>query len=284
MSRAKSGKARTSDRERPSNAQRDGRAGGKQTKTESETLQGSKGVATPKAQDDETKPYKPTPAEAETLKAYRASRTNRGPRLKVVVTGPNAVDIGVHHPDNAIGAVALMHAIGTTDFDFYNGLIGQLVNASKEKEASESGTNFMLSVIKGIEPKDQIETMLAAQMAAVHMASMTFARRLAHVDTIPQQDSASNAFNKLTRTFASQVEALKRYRSGGEQKMTVQHVHVAEGGQAIVGNVSASTEGVGARKKTEVQPHALGYAPGVEMPRQVEKERETMPSTSGAGP
>jgi hypothetical protein len=29
----------------------------------------------------------------------------------------------------------------------------------------------------------------------------------------------------------------------GEQKMTVQHVHVAEGGQAIVGNVSASPEG-----------------------------------------
>jgi hypothetical protein len=28
---------------------------------------------------------------------------------------------------------------------------------------------------------------------------MTFARRLAHVDNIPQRDSASNAFNKLTQ-------------------------------------------------------------------------------------
>ena len=55
----------------------------------------------------------------------------------------------------------------------------------------------MLAVVKGIEPRDQVEAMLAAQMAAVHMASMTFARRLAHVDTITQQDSASNAFNKL---------------------------------------------------------------------------------------
>ena len=199
------------------------------------------------------------------------------------MTGKNAVDIGVHHPDNKIGTVALMRAIGTTDLDFYNGLIGQLLNASKEKEASESGTNFMLSVIKGIEPRDQIEAMLAAQMAAVHMASMTFARRLAHVETIPQQDSASNAFNKLARTFAAQVEALKRYRSGGEQKMTVQHVHVAEGGQAIVGNVNAPAEGVGARKKSEDQPHALGYAPGVAMPRQIEAERATVPSSGGAG-
>jgi hypothetical protein len=141
----------------------------------------------------------------------------------------------------------------------------------------------MLSVIKGIDPRDQTEAMLAAQMAAVHMASMTFARRLAHVETLQQQDSAANAFNKLTRTFATQMEALKRYRSGGEQKMTVQHVHVAEGGQAIVGNISASSEGVGARKKSEDQPHALGYAPGVAMPRQIEAERAKVPSAGGKG-
>jgi hypothetical protein len=140
----------------------------------------------------------------------------------------------------------------------------------------------MLAVVKGVEPRDQIEAMLAAQMAAVHNATMTFARRLAHVETIPQQDSASNALNKLARTFAAQVEALKRYRSGGEQKMTVQHVHVAEGGQAIVGNVSASPEGVGVRKKSEDQPHAqLAYAPGVEMPREIEAERATMPRAGG---
>ena len=86
----------------------------------------------------------------------------------------------------------------------------------------------MLSVVKGIEPRDQIEAMLAAQMAAVHVATMTFARRLAHVENIPQQDSAERAFNKLTRTFTTQMEALKRYRTGGEQKVTVQHVSVAK--------------------------------------------------------
>ncbi len=35
-----------------------------------------------------------------------------------------------------------------------------------------------------------------------------------------------------------QLEALKRYRTGGEQKVTVQHVTVGEGGQAIVGNIN----------------------------------------------
>src|SRR5713226_9870934 len=96
----------------------------------------------------------------------------------------------------------------------------------------------MLSVVKGIEPRDQVEAMLGAQMAAVHTATMTFARRLARVENIPQQDSAERAFNKLARTFTTQMEALKRYRTGGEQTVTVQHVNVSEGGQAIVGNVT----------------------------------------------
>ena len=79
--------------------------------------------------------------------------------------------------------------------------------------------------------------MLAAQMAAVHVATMTSAQRLRRADNMLKQDSAERAFNKLARTFATQMEALTRYRAGGEQKV-VQHVSVSEGGQAIVGNVT----------------------------------------------
>jgi hypothetical protein len=87
---------------------------------------------------------------------------------------------------------------------------------------------------------------------------------------------------------ATKVQGLPfRYPEGaaykGEQKMTVQHVHVAEGGQAIVGNVNAPTEGGGMHKKPEVQPHAqLAYAPGAEVPRQIETEREAVPVAGGA--
>jgi hypothetical protein len=67
--------------------------------------------------------------------------------------------------------------------------------------------------------------------------------RFAHVDSIPQQDSAERAVNKLACTFAVQVAALKRYRTGGEPTVRVERVTVNEGGQAIVGN--ASQWGVG---------------------------------------
>jgi hypothetical protein len=279
MTRTGPQKARTIGREGPSDAPWNGSSGGKRTKTENEGVHSSKGTVVSKDQDDGARPYEPTPADDEALKAYRVAKAKRGPSIKVI-----AGEVKIDHPDPALGSILMLRAVGSTDGDFLRGLTKQLANAgSPGSGLDEGGINFMLAVVKGIEPRDQIEAMLAAQIAAVHMASMTFARRLAHIENIPQQDSASNAFNKLTRTFAAQVEALKRYRSGGEQKMTVQHVHVAEGGQAIVGNVNAPTEGVGARKQLEGQPHALGYAPGVEMPRQIEAERATVPSSGRAG-
>jgi hypothetical protein len=149
------------------------------------------------------------------------------------------VQIEIVHPDKRIGPALLMDAFGSADREFVDGVMSQLANAgSHGKEVDEGGLNFLVSVINGVEPRDHLEAMLAAQMAVVHVASMTFARRLANVETIQQQDSAERAFNKLTRTFATQMEALKRYRTRGEQKVTLQNVSVAEGGQAIVGNVT----------------------------------------------
>ena len=185
------------------------------------------------------------------IEAYHQRAKAPSPRLKVTATG-NTPQIGPDHPSDAIGNLLLMEAVGTSSVDFLQGLVSQLVNAgSKGAEPDERGINFMLSVVKGIGPKDQVEAMLAAQMAAVHMASMTFARRLNHVESIAQQDSAERAFTKLTRTFAAQVEALKRYRTGGEQKVTVEHVTVNEGGQAIVGAVHHAPGGGGEGKDEE---------------------------------
>ena len=98
--------------------------------------------------------------------------------------------------------------------------------------------NFLLAVIKGIAPRDQVETMLATQMAAVHMLTMSCVRGFLNAETVLQQDFPERALNKLSRTFAAQMEALKRHRSTGEQKVTVEHVTVNEGGKAIVGNVT----------------------------------------------
>jgi hypothetical protein len=188
----------------------------------------------------EKQAYQPTDREKATLEQHiaRLVATPSAPRIRVNKV-EKMVAIELDHPDKLVARGLLMEALGTVSGDFANGLLRQLLNAaSPGREIDEDGFKFMLSVVTGIKPNDQLEAMLAAQMAAVHFATMTFARQLARVETLPQQDSAERAFNKLARTFAAQVEALKRYRTGGEQKVTVQHVSVSEGGQAIVGNVT----------------------------------------------
>ena len=105
--------------------------------------------------------------------------------------------------------------------------------------------------------------------------------RLAKANTIHHRDRAERAFNKLARTFTTQVEALKRHRTGGQQKVTVEHVHVHEGGQAIVGHVEHSAEG-GTKKRNE-QPHAkeITDAPQPTM-RGSDETREPVPVTRDA--
>jgi hypothetical protein len=39
------------------------------------------------------------------------------------------------------------------------------------------------------------------------------------------------------RAFATQVEVLRRLRQGGQQVVRVEHVHIHDGGQAVIGNV-----------------------------------------------
>ena len=134
----------------------------------------------------------------------------------------------------------------------------------------------MIAAIKGIAPRDETEAMLAAQMVATHNLTMATARQVMDARG-PEQDLASTRYNKLARTYATQVEALKKYRSGGEQTVKVlhQHVTVNDGGQAIVGNVSP--RGSGAVAKSEVQPHALTVAPGAAL-RSEDEAKGLVPS------
>jgi hypothetical protein len=189
------------------------------------------------------------------IQRHFAQREDR-PRLKLE---KQKVKVG---DGDAIDAVLLMDALGTVDHDFFNGLVDQLVTVSIEgSKINERRLNFMLSVIKGVKPRDQLEAMLAAQMAAVHLASMSLAQQLANSQSIEHQDSAERAFNKLTRTFATQMEALKRYRARSEQNVTIQNVSVQPGGQAVVGNLAPNLTPATPRDTAALPPAGASKPP-----------------------
>ncbi|MGA0613428.1 hypothetical protein [Paracoccus sp. KR1-242] len=129
-----------------------------------------------------------------------------------------------------------------------NGLLGQIsILGSQGKSIDAEASNFALGFVDSMEPQDATEALLLTQMAAIHQATMTMARRLNHASVISQQDAAERALNKLARTYAAQVESLKRYRSKGQQVVRVERVTVESGAQAVVGNVN---HGGGANAKS----------------------------------
>jgi hypothetical protein len=188
--------------------------------------------------------YELTKQERAAMERFHSRRASAPPAPSIKLSINNGVaKISVNHDDELIGSAMQFDALATVDTDFYDGILNQMVNIGTHgQEVDEKAVNFVLSVVKGIEPRDQLETMLGVQMAAVHNATMTFARRLNHVDNIQKQDSAERALNKLARTFTMQLDALKRYRREADQTVRVERVIVNDGGQAVVGNV---TQGAG---------------------------------------
>jgi len=89
---------------------------------------------------------------------------------------------------------------------------------------------------------DAVERMLAQEMAACHRKAMDFIGR----EGMGESD-AMNLAIRLMRVFFGQVEALKIWRSKGQQTMVVKHVthNVNVGGKAVMsGAINASPRGV----------------------------------------
>ncbi len=183
------------------------------------------------------------------------------PRFKIENIKGTA-QISADHEDPATALILLADAMGTGDMAFAEGLLYQLAKASRTSdEFSSREINLALATMHALEPRDSTEALLAAQMAVVHQATLIAGRRLQAVETIDQQNSASNMFNKLARTFAMQLDTLKRYRSSSEQKVTVNHQHVSVTAQQAVVGVR---QGGGGPHENESQSHALeeNAAPG----------------------
>ena len=108
-------------------------------------------------------------------------------------------------------------------------------DSDQEKETKILSASLSLA---DIAPKGDLERMLAVQMIATHTASMECLRR-AMIDgqTFEGRDVNLKHAEKLMAVYSKQLDTLNKHRGKGQQKITVQHVNVEPGGQAIVGHV-----------------------------------------------
>jgi hypothetical protein len=114
--------------------------------------------------------YQRTDKEMAAVKKHRDRAAAEPPRLKVSKSA-TASEISLDHPDPALGLSLLAEALGTANCDFLKGLLKQLANAgSQGRRIDDEGLNFLLAVVTGVKPRDQLEAILAAQMGVIHTA------------------------------------------------------------------------------------------------------------------
>lgn len=205
----------------------------------------------------------PTVRQQEVL-ARAAGRfaARRIPVSVAVIQDGSTIKVDARHADADGHIKHLLDSCGTASIDFAEAIVSQLTEATRLSTAekpSETRLNSMLAVLSGIAPSDELEAMLAAQMAITHDLAMDMAGRAKRSEYVQTLQDCGNLSVKLLRTFTLQVEALAKLRRGGVQKVTVEHVHVHAGGQAIVGAVSTGGGGI---LKSKDQPHAIEHFAG----------------------
>jgi hypothetical protein len=214
----------------------------------------------------------PTEAEQVEIRALanRKKARRQAPRFAVQLQEDNQVQMspdGVHA--DAAGA-RLINAFGITNPDLAECLTAQIVNATHVQPPgtplSVDSLNAALAAVTGIGPRDEAEAMLATQMVGVHWLAMDLLSKAGSTNDRALLNDRGNLAVKLLRTYTTQIESLKRYRSAGEQRVVVQHQHVnvtADQAAVQVNGVAPDPGGRGAASKPEDQPHGqqLGHAP-----------------------
>jgi hypothetical protein len=134
----------------------------------------------------------------------------------------------------------LNRALGTVSTDYGRASLLQPQSAARSPfgTISELAINAALALIEAAGPRDELEGALAVQMACCHMAAMSVLARMdGGFGTERRIAALGSTAARLMKTYAMQMEVLRRLRTGVQQFVRVEHVHVNDGGQAVIGNI-----------------------------------------------
>jgi Helix-turn-helix domain of resolvase len=140
----------------------------------------------------------------------------------------------------------LKNAFGTASSAFVDASLQQLIAAARLPNGGISviAVNATLAFVEGAKPQSEVESALLMQMGCTHAAAMAVLGRVAGAHGPTRSIAAmASAAARLLRTYAIQVETWRRLRNGGSQFVRVEHVHVNEGGQAVVGTLAVGRSG-----------------------------------------
>ena len=139
--------------------------------------------------------------------------------------------LGIPHSDKNGWLAQLMEALTASNAFAIQQVSWLNAGVDAQGENSAQRLNSALAAVHAAAAKDEVEAMLAKQMAAAHVATMKCPFQLQHSRQNPQLEAHGNMANTRLRTFAVQLVALAKLRRSGEQTVRVEHVHVHAGGR-----------------------------------------------------
>ena len=137
---------------------------------------------------------------------------------------------------------ALCAVTGTSGKALAGRILAQLQSLQIGELGLERGLCLAIDQLAQLRPTNAVESLLVVQMFGTHEAAILFLRNATAKEQSPEARHANlSRSTKLMALFLQQLEAFQKLKGKAtQQKVTVEHVHVHEGGRAIVGAVSTS--------------------------------------------
>ncbi len=109
-----------------------------------------------------------------------------------------------------------------------------LSTQSNNIESSVQQLNMIAKTMQALEPRDEVEGQLLAQLVVLHEQAMSWLGRALRTERVDFANTYLNGASKLITRHHETLSALLKYCRGGEQRVHVEHVHVHNGGRAAV--------------------------------------------------
>lgn len=126
-----------------------------------------------------------------------------------------------------------------------------LMNLTEEekKQKLETATQVVKILADSLGAQGLPQNMLATQLLGIHDLQQKLLPYAAKSMNYPQDNQYFvNAITKLSNTFIQQLMLLQKLQGQNQQKVTVEHLHIHQGAQAIVGQVNVDNMGVANEK------------------------------------
>src|SRR5690606_5124738 len=196
----------------------------------------------------EQKKYIPSDADHKTVGEYFERRRSVDSAVTIAVSQDDAgrisgiriePNVGEYEDDSGAATVAcarLALSTGIAGDQAARYLLGQIFGIERggnDADFMRRTTEAALEIMAEMKPRDPAEGLLLAQMIATHNSIMTMHAKIRTNTSVELFQSDSGLWVTMERTYASQLEALARYRSQGKQKVPVVHKYVDQRDQSV---------------------------------------------------